>query len=112
VLVGGSIDKVAGGEHFGIGRVNRDGTEDKSFTPLFVGEVYSLAIQSDGKIIVAGEFSIETNEVTRKNIARLNPNGEIDTTFFGSIGPVYSLAIRLDNNVLLVAGYNSVLAGH
>jgi uncharacterized delta-60 repeat protein len=108
VLVGGSIDRVAGGEHFGIGRVNRDGIEDKSFTPLFVGTVYSLAIQRDGKIIVAGDYSIGSDEVKRTNIARLNPNGEIDTTFFGSIGPVYSLAIKPDNNVLLVGGYNLV----
>jgi uncharacterized delta-60 repeat protein len=110
VLVGGSVDNVAGGEHFGLGRVNRDGTEDKSFTPLFVGGVYSLAIQSDGKIIVGGEFSIESSHVKRTNIARLDANGEIDTTFFGSIGPVYSLGISPDNNVLLVGSYNAALS--
>jgi uncharacterized delta-60 repeat protein len=109
VLIGGYIDTVAGGEHFGIGRVNRQGKEDKSFAPIVTGRVYALAIQSDGKIVLGGDFSIGSGELTRTNIARLNStDGEIDTSFFGSTGVVYSLAVKPDNNLLVVGGGNFV----
>ncbi|WP_238542254.1 delta-60 repeat domain-containing protein, partial [Cecembia lonarensis] len=42
--------------------------------------VYTTAIQADGKIIIGGGFS-QYNGVAINRIARLNPDGSLDTDF-------------------------------
>lgn len=44
------------------------------------GSANALAVESDGKIVVAGLAETDTPE-TRFAVARLNPNGSLDTTF-------------------------------
>jgi uncharacterized delta-60 repeat protein len=64
-------------------RLNIDGSRDVSFdTAIAVssGTVYGLALQSDGKLIVVGSFT-KYNGATANRIVRLNPNGELDTSF-------------------------------
>ena len=78
----------------------------------FNSDVYSIAIQADGKIIVGGYFS-EYNGVAANGIIRLNSNGSIDTSFvigtgFNSL--VYSIAIQ-DDGKILVGGYFSEYNG-
>jgi uncharacterized delta-60 repeat protein len=64
-------------------RLNADGSRDTTF-PL-VGTtggsfVYDIAIQPDGKIVIGGNFS-QLNGQSGAFLARVNPNGTIDTTF-------------------------------
>src|SRR2546428_554657 len=51
-----------------------------NFNPGANGIVYSLAIQSDGKILAGGAFTALGGQ-TRNRIARLNADGTLDTTF-------------------------------
>ncbi|HEX3160974.1 MAG TPA: delta-60 repeat domain-containing protein, partial [Pseudolabrys sp.] len=44
-----------------------------------VGRVYSAAVQSDGKIVIGGDFTA-VNGVARSDIARLNSDGGLDLT--------------------------------
>jgi uncharacterized delta-60 repeat protein len=53
---------------------------DNSFTPTINGAVNFVEILSDGKILIAGEFTI-VNGVTRYKIARLNADGSLDESF-------------------------------
>jgi uncharacterized delta-60 repeat protein len=53
---------------------------DSSFTPTVNGSVSFLEILNDGKILIAGDF-ISVNGAQRNRIARLNPNGSLDTSF-------------------------------
>ncbi|HOK79188.1 MAG TPA: delta-60 repeat domain-containing protein [Verrucomicrobiota bacterium] len=57
------------------------------------GEVYAMALQTDGKTILAGNFA-SVGSVTRLGVARLLPGGEVDVGFnAGAIdGPVYAVA--------------------
>ena len=50
------------------------------FNPDANGFVYSIVVQSDGKILIGGDFTT-IGGVTRNRIARLNPDGSLDTTF-------------------------------
>lgn len=77
-------------QDFAVLRYNTDLTLDTTFSGdgmVFVdfgpGDdiANSLAIQSDGKIVVAGSASNGTN--TDLAVARLNSNGTLDTTFSG-----------------------------
>ena len=44
------------------------------------GTIYAMASQSDGKVVIGGTFN-KVNGVARSNLARLNADGSIDTSF-------------------------------
>lgn len=66
------------------------------------GSVWAVAEQPDGKILIGGNFST-VNGVARNNIARLNTNGSLDTSFDPGTGPngdVRALEILADGSIL------------
>jgi uncharacterized delta-60 repeat protein len=77
---------------FAVARLNPDGSFDASFdgdgrTTLSPGpghnQAYDVEIQPGGKIVVSGNTGNGTTTYYPA-LARLNPNGSLDTTFFGS----------------------------
>ena len=74
-------------------RLNTNGSRDTSFSTGngFTGTVYSIFQQSDGKLVVGGDF-IAYNGVTVNNIVRLNTNGSRDTTFV--TGTIFNSVVR------------------
>ncbi|HHY84893.1 MAG TPA: hypothetical protein GYA07_05080 [Verrucomicrobia bacterium] len=117
ILVGGYFGLLNGQVQQGIGRLNSDGTLDTTFTPSPVGYinggVKTVLLQPDGKILIGGDFTVLGGH-TRNHIARLNPDGSVDTTFdagvSGSGQNVNSLALQA-NGKIVVAGHFSTLAG-
>jgi uncharacterized delta-60 repeat protein len=110
ILVGGYFTSYSSITQNYITRLNTDGTLDTTFQ-IGVGfndEVYTIALQSDGKIIVGGYFdTFDNNQLYGGHIIRLATNGSIDTLFgYGTDGPVHSLAIQSDGKIL-VGGYIS-----
>lgn len=92
------------------------GTNDPFYpTPGFLvsGKVYTTAIQSDGKIIIGGDFW-SYNGVSRKYIARLNADGSLDTSFNVGTGPdwlVRASAIQSDGKIIIggmFTNYNGI----
>jgi hypothetical protein len=76
--VGGIFINVSGQAHTNIVRLNVDGSVDGAFAPLACGKhsstsptVYSLAVQSDGKILVGGDFP-SLNGVAHTNLGRID----------------------------------------
>ena len=63
-----------------IARLNADGTLDTGFNPNANNDVYSIALQADGKILLGGRFTT-IGGVQRNYIARLNADGTLDTGF-------------------------------
>ncbi len=132
ILVGGKIkinDPNNGNtilEH--LMRLNPDGTFDGSFaagipisgSPFYYtcgnGEIYSISVQNDGKIIIAGDITfcagstIDDNE----NILRLNTDGTIDTSFMAELtetglpgsAEVYKTIIQPDGKILASGYFN------
>jgi len=72
VLIGGYFATVNGTNRNGIARLNADGSLDSSFDPGAGadGSVRSIALQRDGKVLIAGEFNT-VNGVMRRYVARL-----------------------------------------
>ncbi len=108
ILIGGSFSSYNGTIINRIARLNSDGSLDTSFNPGIGASstIYSLAIQSDGKILIGGIFSLY-NGTTRNHIARLNSDGSLDTSFnpgTGSNSDIKSLAIQSDGKIL-IGGY-------
>ncbi len=127
ILVGGDFTTLGGQYRDYIGRLNADGTldlsfnpgagnavRDTSFNPGADGQLYSLALQADGKILVGGEFTTLGGQ-SRNSIGRLNDDGTLDTSFNPGAGGTYpdvtSLAVQADGKIL-VGGYFTTLGGH
>ncbi len=152
VLAGRADDPINSTSDFAIARLNLDGSVDTTFNPqaLFgvmpgvVGQVIydiqgtndivnALAIDQNNKIVVAGSStvipsdSINNPVTTAVSIARLNPDGSLDTTFnpidsptrFAGlpgtavipIGPLASfatgVAIDSNNNIIITGNANN-----
>ena len=84
-------------------RLNSDGSTDSSFnvghnlsgtTGFNLPAVYSVVLQADGKIVVAGQFSFVITpggNVNRSCVARFNSDGTFDPTYDPGAGAVSSL---------------------
>ena len=120
ILIGGQFTTYNGVARSGIARVNADGSLDTTFAPgtgITGGQqrrVYAIAVQSDGKIVIGGDFDTY-NGVARSRIARLNADGSLDTTFnpgtgFGVNSIVYGIAMQSDKIVIVAISstYNGV----
>ncbi|MEQ1932693.1 MAG: choice-of-anchor D domain-containing protein, partial [Fimbriimonadaceae bacterium] len=85
------------------------GDPELAFNPSIDGSaVRTIAVQPDGKAIIAGSFT-SVNGVPRNNIARLNANGSLDMGFDPNTGSdVTSVALQADGKILL-GGYFTTL---
>jgi uncharacterized delta-60 repeat protein len=115
IIIGGQFTTYNGVTSNRIARLNSTGTLDTDFTTNigagFSGTVNAIAIQPDNKILVGGSF--ETfNAITVNNIARLNSDGTLDTTFTNNVGTgasstVGSIALQPDGGILLGGNFSS-----
>ena len=111
MLVGGSFTDYDSNIASYIIRLNSDGSIDGDFTigAGFDGDVYSIVLQPDGKILVGGNFaSYDGNNADY--IIRLNSDGSIDNTFVtggGFNGPVYSIVLQPDGKILAVGTFSN-----
>jgi uncharacterized delta-60 repeat protein len=111
IIVGGFFSDYNGNQTNNLTRLNPDGTIDLTFNTGtgFDGEVLTTKIQSDGKIIVGGEFSSYNGNQTNK-ITRLNPDGTIDLTFNTGTGfdnQVNTTEIQSDGKIIVGGGFSS-----
>lgn len=115
ILVGGRFTTVANQPHTNLVRLNSTGTPDAGFIPAAQigasgGQVFSLAVQEDGKILVGGWFTT-LNGQPRSYLGRLNPEGTLDAGFDpGADNTVLALAVQADGKIL-VGGNFTNLAG-
>jgi uncharacterized delta-60 repeat protein len=114
ILVGGWFTYLNGQLKPMLGRLKPDGSLDTNFLVSITGAgslagVYSIGVQDDGKILVAGGFAFPGGSCT--NIGRLNPDGTVDTTFSASANDIiYPIAIQPDGKIV-VAGEFTTLCG-
>ncbi len=97
-----------------IARVNPDGTLDMGFDPNATAIVYEVAVQTDGKVLLGGDFlTLRPNGAAsssfRRRIGRVNADGTLDTVFDPNAGnDVYSVGLQADGKVLLGGIFNSL----
>ncbi|HRA18314.1 MAG TPA: T9SS type A sorting domain-containing protein [Flavobacteriales bacterium] len=106
ILIGGEFTSYNGIARIGITRLNADGSMDTSFDQGTGTSswVESISLQTDGKIVIGGAFS-SYNGTSRKNIARLNADGSLDTDFDPGTGtnhnPIHATSIQYDGKILI-----------
>jgi uncharacterized delta-60 repeat protein len=112
------------GNNFVAVRYNPDGSLDTSFGGTGIvhqnialyDAAFAVAIQDDGKIVMAGRANPLTNNNTNFCVMRMNPDGSLDnsfdgdgkltTDFFGGVDEAHAVAIQ--EGKILVAGYAQV----
>jgi uncharacterized delta-60 repeat protein len=112
ILVGGDFTKYNGVSVSKIIRLNNDGTIDGSFNTGtgFNNMVNAITTQSDGKILVGGNFT-SYNGTPALYLTRLNADGTIDSSFLNQTGFIQSSSYRINfiklqsDNKILVGGY-------
>lgn len=120
IVMGGNFTVYNGTSRMRIARVNTDASVDLSFDPLggIAGQVADIAIQPDGKYLVAGIISAYNNNYSVGNdIIRIDPStGQLDNTFANMTGTnaqVKTIALQADGKILIggdFSAYNGVPA--
>lgn len=108
-VISGFFAKVGGQPRSCIARIEPDGRLDATFNPGWGANsfVVALARQLDGKIVIGGQFYWFDGQV-RQNLARLNPDGSLDTDFDPEPdGPVYALAVS-HGNIFVGGSFNTI----
>lgn len=124
IVVAGTADTGAG-DHFALARYNTDGNLDTTFsqdgkqtTDFGFDDEQSdaMAIQSDGKIVVAGTAYSNTGN-DNFAVARYNPDGTLDSTFsedgkliITDFGSAISVNIQSDGKIVLAGSQGWVFA--
>ena len=118
ILAGGSFNAVwsgattAGRTNFA--RFNVDGTVDLTLSGSANQAVAAFALQSDGKFIIGGNFTgISTtgltNSAARNHLARLNPDGSLDTTLdVDSSGRPLASVVQQNGKVVIGGSFTSL----
>src|SRR5437762_1925613 len=118
IVVAGRFTSFNGFTHNRVCRLNANGSVDQTFG-LGNGinnAALALALQSDGRIIVGGQFS-QVDLTQRFNLARLNTNGSVDLSFDPGNGPngdVNAIVIQPDGRIIIggtFIGYNGFARG-
>ncbi len=112
ILVGGAFSSINRVPRPRIARLNPDGSLDTTFFPGQGANntIWSVSLHPTGNILVAGEFTT-MNGIPRAYVARLTPNGALDTTFdpgAGPNGPVYAVAVQPDGRVVIGGDFTFV----
>jgi uncharacterized delta-60 repeat protein len=117
MYVGGAFSAIGGVGRSNLAILKADGTVDTSFPNLrFDGAVLGMEVQSDGKILVWGNFNhlnpdtaASAASTTRNRIARLNADWTIDTAFNpGADGTVNALVLQSDGKIAIGGTFSNV----
>ncbi len=113
LIVGGQFTSYKGSSYNRIIRLNSDASIDTSFSPGtgFNSTVNRgcIALQSDGKIIVGGEFT-QFNSVATNRIVRLNSDGSRDNAFTIGTGfnsSAHMIKILSSGKILVVGAFST-----
>jgi uncharacterized delta-60 repeat protein len=116
VLVGGAFGQLLGAPQPALARLQENGLLDESFDASAVMntncQVFSLALQADGRLLVGYYYYYSGPEYWASRIVRLNTNGTADATFVCTNligGYVFALLPQPDGSVLCGANPSSSL---
>jgi len=111
IILGGNFQQYNNAGYNGIVRITSTGGYDVSFSSglSVTNTVESMVMQSDGKIVIGGNFT-SYGGTARKNIARINSNGTLDTSFDPGQGTdqyVSSVVLQSDEKIIIGGSFTS-----
>jgi uncharacterized delta-60 repeat protein len=108
IVVGGDFTSYDGTSTARICRLETTGVLETGFTSgiSFDNSIFTMALQSNGQVVVGGKFQLVNSTISRKCIARINAEGSLDITF--NPGSGFSNHV---NSISLMAADGRVVAG-
>jgi uncharacterized delta-60 repeat protein len=114
IVIGGDVYNVHGVQTHNIARLNADGSLDAGFhLPLLdLGRVNAVAVQPDGRILVAGDFRT-VDGLDYVGIVRLHPDGTVDPSFDpgggieGVDAEIHAMLLLPDGDILIGGEFSS-----
>ena len=107
ILAGGVFGTQDGGVRLRnhIVRLLADGQLDRTFKPGSGsdGSINAMALQKDGKILIAGEFT-QLNGVSKPRLARLLSDGSLDSSFTTIVNDTVSAVVLQPDGAILIGG--------
>ena len=118
ILIGGGFDTVEDIGRTNLARLNHDGSLDTNFigsTSLTdsngnPAQVSLLVVQTNGQIVVAGNF-LSVDGAIANGLARLNPDGSLDTNFntFAGIALTNQVMDQNGNPIYITAALEALI---
>lgn len=115
IIVGGAFTSFSNGTKNRIVRLNQNGIEDNTFVigTGFDNSVNAMDLQTDGKIIIVGEFTYYNASLSNR-IIRLNTNGSKDQNFIVGVGfnnKVNTVALQNDGKIIIGGEFSTFFNG-
>ncbi len=121
IVLAGDFVQVGAALHRGITRVQANGAVDEEFDPGAgllgrdgtTGHGNAIAIETDGRILVAGAF-LQIGDVHRQHLARLLPNGGADSGYSNAdglverVGAVNTIVVQADGRIVVGGDFERV----
>ncbi|MDX1906282.1 MAG: hypothetical protein SF053_04550 [Bacteroidia bacterium] len=118
-FVAGDFKSYNGWYRVGVLKLNADNTLDMTFNQdlsITGGSITDMVLQPDGKILIAGNFQA-VDDVLYYGVARLYPDGNLDTTFVASVylkkngtAPA-RIALQPNGGIVVVGDFTSTNTG-
>lgn len=112
ILIGGDFTSYNSTSRVGIARLNTDGSLDVSFVPpgfFYISTEY-FSLQSDGKILVAGNFDAGFPQIYP--LVRLNTDGSLDNSFQLNTDDNSGYNVKAQpNGQIILTGYFNIFGG-
>ena len=104
IIISGSFTTIDAVRKNRIARLHADGSLDTTFDAGTGPSDWpnAMVVQPDGKIIIGGLF-LSVNGTQRFQLARLNTDGSLDSSFVShaGIGTIYAIALQPDGKILV-----------
>jgi len=114
IVIGGAFTTFNGATRNRLVVLNSDGTQDNAFYTnmgtAFGGNVSTVCVQADDKVVVSGAFTT-FNALTRNRIIRLNSDGTEDASFYTNLGTGLSTATNGALTIIQQADGKLLLGG-
>ena len=112
VIIGGAFTTVNGSPRRRVAVLLPNGLVDQGFNPpvLASGTVYGVAVQTDGRLIIAGDFNVALG-TNCHGIARLNLDGSLDTSFDPGTGAnqsVFAVGLQANGKVVVAGDFTTI----
>jgi len=112
IIAGGPFAYI-GSINVRIVRFNTDGTIDSTFNPNANGSATNInrvLVQTDGKVLIAGQFSSLNGNQNIKNIARVDSIGNIDPAFTADSNPggmIHDIHLDPNGKIVVVGSFTT-----
>ncbi len=78
------------------------------YAPVVDGTIYVIRLQADGKALIGGSFN-NVNGFPHKNLARVNRDGSLDTTFITEANfSVHAILVQSDTNIVIGGEFTQI----